>query len=108
MSSYENTMQFQGFDWDDNNKTKNLKKHKVSRLEIEEIFLNEPFVFPDLKHSETEERFLAFGETNQDRRLIVAFTMRKKEEGLLIRPISARPMHKKERVLYEKTVAQEK
>ena len=40
-----------GFDWDDANREKNWKKHKVSYLEAEQIFFNQPvFVFKDDKH----------------------------------------------------------
>ena len=56
--------------------------------------------FDDPKHSLVERRFLLFGETEQGRRLVVAFTVR---EGR-VRPISARPMNREEVSIYEETV----
>ncbi len=84
------------FDWDQGNKDKNQIKHKVSNLECEEVFLNKPFVYPDLKHSHNEERFFALGETKNKRLLYICFTIRKNS----IRVISARDQHKKERIEY--------
>jgi len=50
------------------------------------------------EHSVTEKRFMAFGKTDQDRYLFVAFTVRKK----LIWVISARDMTKSEFREYER------
>ena len=87
------------FDWDDANREKNWKKHKVSYLEAEQIFFNQPvYVFKDDKHSEKESRWYCLGKTNQARKLFVVFTVRNSK----IRVISARDMHKKEREIYEK------
>ena len=88
-----------GFDWDDSNRNKNQEKHSVTWRECEQAFFNTPFVvFEDLKHSISEKRFYSLGITNANRKLFIAFTIRKK----LIRVISARDMHKKERTIYEK------
>ena len=54
---------------------------------------------PDPRHSEQEPRFPALGETSHGRRLHVTFTLR--AEGTRIRVISARDMHRKERLFYE-------
>lgn len=97
-------MEFDGFEWDESNALKSFHKHEVTFFETEQIFLNEPLVYPDLKHSAGEFRYLAFGKTDQNRLLTVAFTLRKRGMKILIRPISSRPMHKKERLLYEKNV----
>ena len=73
--------------------------------EIEEIFLNEKLsVFSDAQHSQVEERHIAFGQTKVNRLLAVAFTLREKDGLVFLRPISARPMHKKEKLVYEKTI----
>ena len=88
-----------GFQWDRHNIQKNLEKHNVSPVESEQAFFNRPLiVVEDVQHSQYEERFYALGKTDQDRRLFIAFTIRKK----LIRVISSRDMNKKERKIYEK------
>jgi hypothetical protein len=51
------------------------------------------------KHDETEPRFHALGKTLEGRRLHITFTLRAADQ--LIRAISARDMHRKERVIYE-------
>jgi len=89
-----------GFDWDDGNIHKNWIKHKVTPPECEQIFFNHPLIIlNDIQHSENENRYYALGQTNTNRLLFIAFTIRKN----LIRVISARDMHKKERRVYEKT-----
>src|SRR5690554_4738796 len=79
---------------------KNAEKHGVNQSEAEEIFFNEPLlVLEDSKHSQTEARFHALGETDDERLLHITFTLR--QNGTLIRVISARDMHRKERAVYE-------
>jgi len=86
------------FQWDQANKDKSLKKHKVGFRESEEIFFNSPLkTLFDKSHSQTEERLIAFGKTNKGKRLFVSLTIRENK----IRIISARPMSKKERQYYE-------
>ena len=90
-----------GFSWDEGNARKNQDKHGASQGEAEEIFFNQPLlVAGDDKHSQAELRYVALGATNFDVLLAVVFTLR--QEGTLIRVISARPMSKKERMYYEK------
>jgi len=87
-----------GFEWDDGNKDKNLKKHGLPHPIIEEIFFNEPLlIVEDFSHSENECRCLALGKTFDAKYLFVAFTVRQNK----IRVISARTMNKKERGFYE-------
>ena len=90
-----------GFDWDAGNRGK-CTKHGVSLGEIEEVFAGPMVVAPDPKHSSGEERLIAIGRTSKDRPVFVAFTIRKMADSTFIRPISARYMHKKEIVAYEK------
>ena len=91
----------EGFDWDDANTLKIITKHNVMPAEAERIFFNEPlFLMDDFRHSQKEERFHALGITDDRRLLHVTFTLRVK--GTLIRIISARDMHRKERNVYEK------
>ena len=90
-----------GFSWDEGNARKNQDKHGVTQGEAEEMFFNQPLlVVGDDKHSQAELRYVALGSTNFDVLLAVVFTLR--QEGTLIRVISARPMSKKERMYYEK------
>lgn len=86
------------FDWDQGNRTKSWIRHRVSAKEQEEAFFSKnKRVFKDLKHSQLEERFLLFAKTKKGRKIIIAFTIRNEK----IRCISARPMNKKEVLLYE-------
>ena len=88
----------EGFDWDDGNALKSLLKHTVSKQEAEEVFLNEPLLLEDGKHSEIERRLHAFGETHSGQLLHVSFSLRANSK--LIRVISARPVNRKERQRY--------
>jgi uncharacterized DUF497 family protein len=88
-----------GFDWDDGNARKN-DKHGVGQAQAEEIFFNQPLLMlDDLLHREQEARYHALGKTLDGRLLHVSFTLR--GGGTLIRVISARDMHRKERSVYE-------
>ena len=88
-----------GFEWDEGNARKN-EHHGVSMAEAEQVFFNAPLlVLPDAKHSEAELRIHALGKTNEGRKLHITFTLRDADQ--LIRVISARDMHRKERVIYE-------
>ena len=78
-----------GFQWNGGNAEKNWEKHRVSRLECERLFFNEPLlVVQDAEHSQDESRYYALSQTNRDRKLFVVFTIRND----LIRVISARDM----------------
>lgn len=89
----------EGFEWDEGNARKN-EKHGVTQAEAEQVFFNEPlFITPDESHSESERRYRALGETGNGRDLMIIFTLR--QDGTLIRVISARNMNTKERKLYE-------
>jgi len=90
-----------GFDWDEGNIDKNVQKHGISNNECEQIFFNEPLIIlDDAKHSQEERRYAAFGFTDEDKKLMIIFTLRSNR----IRVISARAMSKKERAFYEKFV----
>ena len=92
--------QIEGFDWDEGNARKSVEKHDVSQGEAEQIFFNDPLlIVEDVGHSVRELRLHALGRTDAGRLLHVTFTLR--GEGRLIRVISARTMHRKERVRYE-------
>ena len=94
--------QITGFDWDAGNERKSEDKHMVSRFEAEQVFFNQPLlVLTDQKHSQSEERYHALGKSNDARLLHVTFTLR--SAATLIRVISARDMHRKERNIYEQS-----
>jgi len=91
-----------GFDWDEGNSRKSEKKHDVSQSEAEQVFFNQLLlVLADEEHSQQEVRYHALGRTNDTRLLHITFTLR--VTGSLIRVISARDMHRKERIVYEKS-----
>ncbi len=88
-----------GFDWDEGNARKN-QKHGVSTAEAEQVFFNQPLLLlEDGSHIQSESRFHALGKTDSGRTLHITFTLR--QSGTLIRVISARDMHRKERAIYE-------
>jgi uncharacterized DUF497 family protein len=71
----------------------------IATVEAEEVLLGEPLCQVDLQHSDDEQRYVALGVAEDGRRLFVSFTVRRDR----IRIISARPMSRKERRIYEKT-----
>jgi len=92
--------QIAGFDWDDGNSRKSADKHGVGQAEAESVFFNDPLiVVEDARHSDRERRFNALGKTASERLLHITFTLR--QNGTLIRVISARDMHRKEKKAYE-------
>ena len=90
----------EGFEWDEGNARKSVEKHQVSQSDAEQIFFNDPLlVREDVGHSVREIRQHALGHTDTGRLLQVTFALR--NDNRLIRVISARPMHRRERVRYE-------
>jgi uncharacterized DUF497 family protein len=98
-------LQFSGFDWDSGNRSK-CQRHGVTLEEIEDLFRRPIAVLPDPEHSQTEERFKAIGKTAKRRHVFLTFTFRHRGDMTLIRPISARYMHRREIEHYEKETAQ--
>ena len=89
----------EGFDWDEDN-ARNTDRQGVSTAEAEQVFFNAPLlVLPDREHTESEARIHTLGKTHDGRRLHLTFTSGR--GGELIRVISARSMHRKERLIYE-------
>ena len=90
----------EGFDWDEGNSRKSVDKHDVTEADAEQVFFNEPLlVAKDARHSDREARLHALGQTDAGRLLHVTLTLRR--DDTLIRVISARAMHRKERIRYE-------
>jgi uncharacterized DUF497 family protein len=80
---------------------KSVEKHDVGQAEAELTFFNEPLlILEDISDSSHEPRRHALGHTDAGRLLHISFTLRR--DGKLIRIISARAMHRKERLRYEK------
>lgn len=94
-------LEVNGFDWDRGNRGK-CEKHGLSVAKIEGLFAHSLAVLPDAGHSQKEDRFRAIGRTDDGRSVFIVFTLRRKAGEILIRPISARYMHKKEIEAYEK------
>ena len=94
-------VQANGFDWDKGNRAK-CEKHGLSISTIESLFGRPLAILPDAAHSQRERRFRAIGRTDKGRSVFIVFTLRRQGDELLIRPISARYMHKKEIDVYEK------
>lgn len=94
----------EGFQWDEGNADKNWRRHRVTRAEAEQVFLNRPLlVAEDPEPSAREPRYFALGRTEGDRPLMLVFTLR----GSLLRVISARPMSRRERRAYAEAEAGE-
>ena len=90
-----------GFDWDAGNARKN-DKYGVPAAEAEQVFFNSPLLLlEDAGHSQQERRLHALGKTDNGRGLHITFILR--QSGALIRVISARDLHRKERDIYDQT-----
>ncbi len=90
----------EGFEWNEGN-LKHIKKHRVKYKECEEIFLDEHLIInEDETHSQIEERFRVYGQTNKGRLMFMIMTIRDNK----IRVISARDQDKKERREYEEKI----
>ena len=88
------------FDWDPLKAIANLKKHQVSFEDAQSVFYDEFAVqFFDEQHSSDEERFLMLGMSSGASLLIVCHCER--ENGEVIRIISARKASKRESAFYQ-------
>ena len=88
------------FEWDELKAAANLKKHQVSFEEAQSIFFDDFGVqFFDEEHSSNEERFFMLGISSKAKLLIVCHCER--EQGTVIRIISARKATKRESAFYQ-------
>lgn len=88
------------FEWDPPKAVANLKKHQVSFEEAKSVFYDEFAVqFFDEEHSGDEERFIMLGLSSGAKLLIVCHCER--EEGSVVRIISARKATKRESAFYQ-------
>jgi uncharacterized DUF497 family protein len=73
-------------------------KHRVEIHEVEELFAGEPrFRFVEKGEREDEDVYMALGQTDAGRYLMVVFIRKKTKEALIL---SARDMAEKERKMY--------
>jgi|SRR5688500_14371788 uncharacterized DUF497 family protein len=89
------------YEWDAGNLDK-CQKHGVTVTEVEHALDGDPFLVPDYQHSDNEDRNIAVGFNRSGRPVFVVFTIRLKDEREVIRPLSARYMHRKEIEKYER------
>lgn len=88
------------FDWDAGNLAK-CQKHGVTLDEIEALLGSDPFMGPDEAHSTGEQRYFAIGPNRVGRPIFLVFTIRVLDGAEVVRPISARYMHRKEIMQYD-------
>jgi uncharacterized protein len=89
------------FEWDRAKAAANLLKHGVSFEEAATVFADpQGLDGHDLRHSVGEARFLRIGKSVAGRVLIVAYTVRRRDNEEIIRIISSRQASKKERTFY--------
>jgi uncharacterized DUF497 family protein len=92
-----------GLEWDDGNFAK-CQKHGVTPEEIEDVLTSGRMVrFPD--PNPDEPRLRGIGTTKAGRYVFIVYTLRPAADGMRIRPISARYMHRKEVDYYEQQQA---
>ena len=90
------------FEWDESKAAANLKKHQVSFEEAKSVFFDDFGVqFFDEDHSSGEDRFLMLGRSAEAKLLIVCHCER--EQGAVVRIISARKATKRESAFYQGT-----
>ncbi len=88
------------FEWDISKAASNKKKHRVTFEEAQSVFYDEFAVqFFDEENSESEDRFLMLGFSDEARLLIVCHCER--NEGNIIRIFSARKATKDESNYYQ-------
>jgi hypothetical protein len=90
------------FDWDPRKAKSNRLKHGVSFEEAATAFLDPAGLDgEDVEHSEREERRLRLAKSGLGRILVIAYTMRRKDNEEITRIIGARRASRKERKKYE-------
>jgi uncharacterized DUF497 family protein len=87
-----------GMDWDAGNSTKSQAKHGFSTADVESV-LRSPVLFAGriVEPAHEEARYLLLGVTSDGRGAALVFARR----GEKLRPISCRPMRKKEKEAYD-------
>jgi uncharacterized DUF497 family protein len=94
-------LKIKGIIWLDDIIEKLIRKHNVQQHEVREVFVNRPcFRFVEKGHRSEENVYVAMGQTDSGRYLIVFFVYKTDKRALIL---SARDMTKSERKFYEKT-----
>jgi len=89
------------FDWDPRKAKNNRLKHGVSFEEAATAFLDPAGLDgEDLEHSESEARRLRLAKGSLGKVLVIAYTIRRKDDEEITRIISARRASRKERKKY--------
>lgn len=83
------------FEWDEQKRISNLRKHEVDFVKASRIFDNYTLEYEDSRYDYSEERYIAIGQVDSEV-LFVVYTVR----GDAIRLISARKATKNERRNY--------
>jgi uncharacterized DUF497 family protein len=90
------------FDWDPRKAKSNRLKHGVSFEEAATAFLDPAGLDgEDVEHSESEARRFRLAKSSLGRVLVIAYTVRRKDDEEITRIISARRASRKERNKYE-------
>jgi uncharacterized DUF497 family protein len=88
------------FEWDTSKASANVRRHQVSFEEAKSVFYDEFAIqFFDNEHASEEDRFLLVGMSSAAKLLIVCHCER--EQGAVIRIISARKATKRESAFYQ-------
>ena len=94
-----------GYEWDEGNVSK-CQKHGLTIPEIEAFLMQDGNVIvADFKHSGQQEQRLITAGMIGHKWAFVGFTLRSREGGIFIRPISARYMREKEAKRYGQKAA---
>jgi uncharacterized DUF497 family protein len=89
------------FEWDPRKNRANRHKHGISFEEAETVFLDDHgLLIDDPDHSDDEDRFVLLGLSSVLRALVVCHCYR--QDGDVIRIISARKANPAERALYSR------
>jgi uncharacterized DUF497 family protein len=89
------------FEWNPRKAEANAAKHDVSFDDAVTVFLDANALDgPDLQHSTAEARFRRLGRSADGRVLMVAYTLRRRDDAETIRLISARRASRRERAAY--------
>jgi len=90
------------FEWDPRKAKSNRRKHGVTFEEAATAFLDpDGLDGEDLEHSEVETRRLRLAKSSLGRVLLIAYTVRRRNDEEITRIISARRASRKERKRYE-------
>ena len=91
------------FEWDPRKAAANVEKHGVTFEDAITVFLDPAGLDGlDLAHSATEARYLRLGQAMDGRVLIVAYTLRRRnDDAEKVRLISERRASRRERAAYE-------